>query len=85
MLLYLHLASLDESATFLDHAQGLCRSIRARANVLIAKVDEEEGLDEFEDESERGEENESEDEGDGDEEGSDEGENDEDGSGADEE
>lgn len=30
LLLYLHLASLDESATFLDHAQGICRSIKGK-------------------------------------------------------
>lgn len=30
LLLYLHLASRDESATFLDHAQGICRSNKGK-------------------------------------------------------
>ena len=34
LLFYLHLASLDESATFLDHAQGICRSIKGKNHNL---------------------------------------------------
>lgn len=34
LLLYLHLASLDKSTTFLGYAQGICRSIKGNNHNL---------------------------------------------------